>query len=679
MELILTNFTVPRILPPFPPILEPLPPLSHLWRAHSTTLERTRTMSEAFQPFEADVARVLDLVINSLYKDKDIFLRELVSNASDACDKLRYQSLSRPELLGTDPELRIEILLDEKAGVLTVRDNGIGMDRDDLVANLGTIARSGTARFLEAMGGGEHKNLKLIGQFGVGFYAAFMVADRVVVLSRKAGDDTGWAWASDGRSGFSVSEAETAVPRGTSVVLHLKDEAKADLSPAKIEATVRRYSDHVALPILLGVKPEAGAEEKEAEAPRQVNRASALWARPKAEITEEQYKEFYHHAAHAWDEPFARVHFAAEGALSYTALLFVPTERPFDLFDPKRRHGVKLYVRKVFISDEVEGLLPRYLRFVSGVVDSEDLQLNVSRETLQHGAVVARMKKAIVRRLLDELARKAKAAPEAEAKEGEDADPSYERFWESFGVVLKEGLYEDAENRPKLLELARFRSTHGPGWVSLADYAARMKEGQDAVLYISGESAEALRTSPHLEAARAKGVEVLLLDDPVDDFWLGEVRDYEGKPFRSLTKGSVDLSKVVDGAAKPEEERADQTGLDALIARLKAALGDEVKDVRPSSRLRESAVCLVAEEAGIDLRMERFLRQHGQFEQLSRRILEVNPAHPLIREMAQKPDDAALDDLAHLLLDQARIIEGEAIPDPGAFSRRMSAWLAKGI
>ena len=644
-------------------------------------------MSEAFQPFEADVARVLDLVINSLYKDKDIFLRELVSNASDACDKLRYQSLSRPELLGTDPELKIEILLDRDAGVLTVHDNGIGMDRDDLVANLGTIARSGTARFLEAMGGGEHKDLKLIGQFGVGFYAVFMVADRVVVLSRKAGDDTAWAWASDGRSGFSVSEAETAQPRGTSVVLHLKDEAKADLTAAKIEATVRRYSDHVALPILLRTKPDEAAKEgDEAAAPRQVNRASALWARPKSEITEEQYTEFYHHAAHAWDEPFARVHFAAEGTLSYTALLFVPSERPFDLFDPKRRHGAKLYVKKVFISDEVEGLLPRYLRFVSGVVDSEDLQLNVSRETLQHGAVVARMKKAIVRRLLDELARKAKAAPPKaedggegqDAKEAEAEAPGYERFWEAFGVVLKEGLYEDEENRAKLLELARFRSTNGPGWTSLADYASRMKAGQDAILYISGESAEALRTSPHLEAARAKGVEVILLDDPVDDFWLGEVQDFEGKPFRSLTKGSVDLSKVAEAEAKPED-KADAAGLDALLARLKSALGDEVQDVRASTRLRESAVCLVAEEAGMDLRMERFLRQHGQFDHLSRRILEVNPTHPLIRDMAQKTDAAGLDDLAHLLLDQARIIEGEAIPDPGAFSRRMSAWLAKGI
>ncbi len=372
-------------------------------------------MQETVQPFEAEVGRVLDIVINSLYKERAIFLRELVSNASDACDKLRYELLTRPELLGDDPELKIHVMADPDAGIISITDNGVGMDRDDLVANLGTIARSGTSRFLEQMSGDARQDLKLIGQFGVGFYSVFMVADKVIVRSRKAGDERGWLWASDGRSGFTVSEAEEPGPRGTSVTLHLKEDAKDFLDEWKIRETVRSYSDHIAIPIILEAKPKAGDTKTKAAEPQQINQASALWTRPKGEITEEQYREFYHHVAHAFDEPFARVHFTAEGTLSYTALLFAPGMRPFDLFDPKRRHGVRLYVRRVFITDEMAELLPRYLRFVAGVVDSEDLQLNVSRETLQHGAVIARMRKVLTKRMLDELARRAKDEPEPRA------------------------------------------------------------------------------------------------------------------------------------------------------------------------------------------------------------------------------------------------------------------------
>jgi molecular chaperone HtpG len=481
-------------------------------------------MSDTVQPFEAEVGRVLDLVVNSLYKEREIFLRELVSNASDACDKLRYASLSQPELLGTDTELKIEIFADPDARLLTVRDNGIGMDRDELKANLGTIARSGTARFIEALGQqqAQQKNgdVKLIGQFGVGFYAAFMVADRVVVQSRKAGDDATWLWASDGRQGFTISEAPEPGARGTAITLHLKEDAKEFLSEWQLKEIIRRYSDHIAFPILLDVKPKAGDTKTEAKAPEKVNDGGALWTRPKSEITDEQYKEFYHHVAHAFDDPFARVHFTAEGQLSYTALLFVPSMRPFDLYDPKRRHGVKLYVKRVFITDDVEALMPRYLRFVAGVVDSEDLQLNVSRETLQHGAVVAKMKKVLVKRVIDELAKKAK-------------EDGYDKFWTDFGPVLKEGLYEDHENREKLLEIARFRTTHDTGWTTLEAYLERMKEGQDEIYYITGESVSALRTSPQLEVARAKGVEVLLFEDPVDEFWLPEVGPYQGKSFKS--------------------------------------------------------------------------------------------------------------------------------------------------
>lgn len=643
-------------------------------------------MSETVQPFEADVGRVLDLVINSLYKERGIFLRELVSNASDACDKLRYRSLSEPELLDTDPELKIRILADEAEGLLTVTDNGIGMDREDLVENLGTIARSGTARFLQQLSGDRDTDLKLIGQFGVGFYSVFMVADRVVVRTRKAGQEQGWLWASDGRSGYTVQEAEGPVPRGTSVTLHLKADAKEFLDSWKIRQIVRTYSDHVGIPIVLETRPKPGDTKTNLAEPTQINEASAIWTRPKAGITDDQYKEFYHHVAHAFDDPFARLHLTAEGALSYTALLFVPSAKPFDLFDPKRRHGVKLYVRRVFITADLEGLMPRYLRFVAGVVDSEDLQLNVSRETLQHGAVVARMRKALVRRLLDELAAKARPPAEASPADDEAKPKSYEDWWAEFGTVLKEGLYEDAENRAKILGLARFRSTHGSGWTSLADYVGRMKEGQEAIYYISGESHTALRTSPQLEQALAKGVEVLLLDDPVDEFWVPEVKEHDGHAFRSLTRGDVDLSEV-RGEAEPakdgEEGGLDDVALKRLIARLKAALGEEVTDVRASKRLRDSAVCLVAEEHGLDLRMERFLKQHSQIDKLSKRVLEINGRHELTRRMAAMATDEAsglrFDELARLLLDQARIVEGEPIPDPGAFSRRMSSFLAEGL
>jgi molecular chaperone HtpG len=629
-------------------------------------------MSDTVQPFEAEVGRVLDLVVNSLYKEREIFLRELVSNASDACDKLRYASLSQPELLGTDTELKIEIFAEPDAALLTIRDNGIGMDRDELKANLGTIARSGTARFIEALGQQKNGDVKLIGQFGVGFYAAFMVADRVVVQSRKAGDDHTWLWASDGRQGFTITEAPEPGPRGTAITLHLKEDAKEFLSEWRLKEIIRRYSDHIAFPILLNVKPKAGDTKTAEKTPEKVNEGGALWTRSKGEITDEQYKEFYHHVAHAFDAPFARVHFTAEGQLSYTALLFVPSMRPFDLYDPKRRHGVKLYVKRVFITDDVEALMPRYLRFVAGVVDSEDLQLNVSRETLQHGAVVAKMKKVLVKRVLDELARKAK-------------EDGYDKFWTDFGPVLKEGLYEDHENREKLLEIARFRTTHDTGWTTLEAYLGRMKDGQDAVYYITGDSVAALRTSPQLEVARAKGVEVLLFEDPVDEFWLPEVGPYEGKSFKSLTKSDVDLSGIKGETPEPEPETApeDQARLDKLIARLKLTLEGQVEDVRASKRLKESAVCLVAPDQGMDLRLERLLKHHESFTGQSKPILEINPQHELITrlEAMVETDGAAadLDEMAFLLLDQARIIEGEPVPDPGAFSRRMSRYLAKSL
>ena len=642
-------------------------------------------MSAQLQPFEAEVGRVLDLVINSLYQHREIFLRELISNASDACDRLRYAGLSEPQLLRDDPELKIVLAPDAAQGTLTVRDNGIGMNRDDLADNLGTIARSGTQRFVTQLSGDSARDLNLIGQFGVGFYSAFMVASKIEVVSRRAGEEQSWRWTSDGRSGFTIEAMAEPAPRGTAVTLHLRDDAKEFLDEWRLRQIVRNYSDHIAVPILLEIERKGNGEAPEgdgatgdgAKGPEQVNQASALWTRPKSDITDEQYKEFYHHVAHAFDEPWARLHVKAEGVVSYQALLFVPGAKPLDLYEPQRRHGVKLYVRRVFITDDLDGLMPRCLRFVRGVVDSEDLQLNVSRETLQHSPVLAKIRKDLIKRVLDELERRAKA---------ENGD--YATFWENFGAVLKEGIYEDHEQRERLLELARFRSTTSEGWVSLADYVARMKPGQDAIFTISGEHLEALRSSPQLEACRAKGVEVLLLADPIDDFWLPTAPTYKDKPFRSLTRGEVDLSKIEgdtthEAAAETKQEAVQGAEMDRLIALFKAQLGVRVQDVRPSARLTDSAVCLVADERGLDMRLERFLKSHQQLDELSKRVLEINPRHALIRRMAalaaEDSERGALDDLVELLLDQARIVEGEPLPDPGVFSRRMSAFLAKGI
>lgn len=628
------------------------------------------------QPFSAEVGRVLDIVINSLYTHREVFLRELISNASDACDKLRYESLSRPELLGDHPDLEIRIVADQEKGTLTVADDGIGMDREEMAENLGTVARSGTARFAELLA--EQKGTDkggasdLIGRFGVGFYASFMVADEVAVFSRKAGADTTWVWRSDGRSGFTLEETDATVARGTAVVLKLEEDAREYLEESRLKHLVRTYSDHVAFPIRLG-QPGAAPGEQDGET-EQINEASALWRRAKSEITDEQYTEFYRHTAHAFDAPFTRVHFSVEGVLAYTGLLFIPSMAPFDLYDPQRRHGVKLYVKRVFITDQLDELVPRYLRFVTGVVDSEDLQLNVSRETLQKDIVVTKIRQAITRRVLDELERIAKRH-----QEGEDDAPDYDQFWSQFGSVLKEGLYEDQENRERLLPLTRFRSTKSDGWVSLADYVARMKAGQDAILTISGDNLDSLRSSPQLEQARAKDVEVLLLTDAIDDFWLPMVPNFEDKPFKSLTRDAVDLSTIGEADTAEEEKAEDDPALDRLVAHMKVTLGDAVKDVRRSKRLTDSAVCLVADEGGFDLHLERFLKQHKQLEGLGARVLEVNPKHPLVRSMANALGEgetpAEVDELVRLLLDQARVVEGEPLPDPGAFSRRMSKLL----
>ena len=620
-------------------------------------------MTEQTLSFQAEVARLLQIVAHSLYSEKEIFLRELISNASDACDRLRYSALTQPELLAGQSELKVRIAIDKAARTLSIADNGIGMNREDLVENLGTIARSGTSAFVQQLSGDAAKDMKLIGQFGVGFYSAFMVADKVEVVSRKAGETQAWRWVSDGAGAFTIGEAERA-ERGTSVLLHLRQKEDEFLEPSRLERIVKKYSDHIALPIEL---------ERDGKV-ETVNAASALWTRPKADITADQYKEFYHHVGHAFDDPWLTLHHRVEGKIEYTTLLFVPSEKPFDLFNPERKHRVRLYVRRVFITDDCEGLVPAYLRFLRGIVDSEDLPLNISREMLQHNPVLERIRQAVTRRVLGELETKAKKAPE-----------EYAKFWDNFGAVLKEGLYEDKEQRERLLALVRFRSTAGDGLVSLAEYAARMKEGQSAIYTINGDKLETLQRSPQLEGFRARGVEVLLLTDPVDDFWLGAVPDYKDKPFKSVTRGGADLGAIKTEAKSEEkpEEMPPDSQIGTLIALLKQTLGAAVKDVRVSDRLTESAVCLVADESGMDMHLERLLKQHRQLEQTTARILEINPRHGLIRKLAELAVQAGaadrLADAAELLLDQARIVEGEPLPDPAAFARRLADAMAKGL
>jgi molecular chaperone HtpG len=619
-------------------------------------------MTEEKLQFQAEVSRLLDIVAHSLYSEKEIFLRELISNASDACDRLRYAALTEPHLIAEDPDLKVVVSVDRKAGTVTVTDNGIGMNREDLVENLGTIARSGTARFLSEVPADKSKEVSLIGQFGVGFYSAFMVAGRVEVFSRKAGDERGWHWESEGKGSFTVGEAEMG-SRGTRVVLHLRKSDKEFLEPDRLRRIIKTYSDHIALPVVLA----------EGEKSETVNTASALWARPRSEITEEQYREFYRHVAHAADEPWLTLHWRAEGKLEYRCLLFVPKTRPFDLFTPERKPRLKLYVKRVFITEDCEELLPPCLRFIKGVVDSEDLPLNISREMLQNNPVLGKIRAGIVKRVMSELAKKAESEPE-----------SFLEFWSAFGAVLKEGIYEDAEQRDALLKLARFRSTAGEGWVSLADYVGRMKPGQEAIYTLSGEEAESLRKSPHLEAFRAKGVEVLLLTDPVDEFWVPAIGSHEGKPFRSVTRGAADLSKIEGGADDtPASDGAADPEIDRLVALLKLALKDAVKDVRRSGRLTDSPVVLVADEHDLDIHLERLLRQHRQLDHAAPRILEINPAHPLIRGMAKavkaNGDSEAVTETAWLLLDQARILDGEVPPDPTAFARRLARALERGL
>jgi molecular chaperone HtpG len=621
--------------------------------------------------FQAEVSKLLHLMVHSVYSETEVFLRELISNAADACDKLRYAAITEPDLLGADADLKITLTANGAAKELLVSDNGIGMSHDELVENLGTIARSGTEAFVKQLSE-KDADVQQIGRFGVGFYSAFMVAGEVEVLSRRAGAEEAWKWVSAGTGQFTLTplsaEDPAAPARGTQIRLKLRDDAEEYLEPGRIETIVRTYSDHISFPIELHVEDGDDAPE-----PRQLNSASALWSRPKSEISEEQYKEFYGHVGGMFDDPALTLHYKAEGRHEYTVLVFVPTQKPFNLFDPERKAKLKLYVRRVFISDDAD-MLPGYLRFVRGVIDSEDMPLNISREMLQNNPIVASIRGAVTKRILSELEKTAEKKPEA-----------YDTFWSEFGVVLKEGLYEDMERRDQLLALTRFRTTvSGDDLRSLKDYAAAMKENQTAIYYVTGEDRTKAMASPQLEGFRAKGIEVLLLSDPVDNFWITSVLGHDGKPFTSVTQGAADLDAIDAGATEDAEPEADASELGTLIAVIKQALGEDVSDVRRTDRLTDSAACLVADAGALDRNLEKLLAQHNPDGIESKApILEINPRHEMVKTLAHAAKASGtsgdLEDAARLLLDQAYILEGEPVRDPAAFAARMSRFMTMGL
>ena len=613
--------------------------------------------------FEADVAKLLHMMVHSVYSDRDVFLRELISNAADACEKLRYEAIARPSLLGEDPKLRITIAIDADNKQIAVEDNGIGMNRDEMVEALGTIARSGTKAFMERVEATQvGEGATLIGQFGVGFYSSFMVADRVDVFSRRAGADEAWLWSSDGKGTFSIMPvpADAAPARGTRVVLNLMENAKGYAEHFKLEHIVREQSGHVPVPISVIAKP--GGE------PAEVADGAALWTKPRSEIKPEEYTDFYRSAAGQFDEPALTIHYRAEGRQEYSVLAFVPSTPPFNLFDANSKGRIKLYVKRVFIADDAE-ILPRYLRFVRGIVDSSDLPLNISREMLQNSPILTAIKKGVTGRVVGELERVAETEPEL-----------YTKIWDNFGGVLKEGLYEDLERRDALLALARFKTTSSGGaWRSLKDYVGSLKENQTAIYYLAGDDIARLEVSPHLEGFRARGVEVLLLAEPIDNFWVTMSPSFEGKPFKSASQGAADLASIPRSDAKDEPKAETDPSTADFIAFVKTTLGIAVSDVRASERLTDSAVCLVAPPTGLDRNLERMLAGAGRLKAAVIPILEINPRHELIASLAKLGEDekALKEDAAHLLFDEARVLDGERPADPRAFADRLARVLGR--
>mgnify|MGYP003343338332 FL=1 len=618
--------------------------------------------------FEADVSPLLHLMVHSVYSDKDVFLRELISNAADACERLRYEAIAKPDLFGDDPKSRITITIDADGKKLTIQDNGIGMGRDDLVDALGTIARSGTKAFMDRLEANKEanktgENATLIGQFGVGFYSAFMVADKVDVVSRRAGTQEAWRWSSDGKGTYTVEPVATddAPARGTRIILHLLEDAKAYTERYKIEQIIRANSGHVPVPISIVEKP--GAE------PAELADGAALWTRSRSDIKPEEYTDFYRNFG-AFDEPAMTVHFRAEGRHEFTTLAFVPTARPFDLYDADRKSRMKLYVKRVFITDDAE-ILPRYLRFVRGLVDSADLPLSLSREMIQQSPILGAIKKSVVGRILGDLEKLAESDAEA-----------YNKIWDVFGSVLKEGIYEDYERRDTLLKLARFRSTTSKeARRSLKDYVADLRPNQTAIYYIAGNNPGQVEASPHLEGFRARGIEVLLLSDMVDSLWTTSMPSFDGKPFKSVTQGAADLALIPLVDAKDETKPETNEAVTNFIAFVKKALGDAVSDVRASDRLTDSAVCLVASEQGPDRSLEKLLHGAGRVTALTKPILEINPRHEMVIALAGLGDgeNEFKEDAAHFLYDEALVLDGERPADPKSFSARLARLLTRGL
>ena len=620
--------------------------------------------------FEADTGKILDIVIHSLYSNKEIFLRELVSNASDAIDKLRYLSVSDKKLSDLTDAFAVTITADKRAKTLTISDNGIGMDEDEVIASLGTIARSGTKSFLEALGSQKDKkatgkdsdnaaDVSLIGQFGVGFYSAFMVADKVEVLTRKAGTNNAYLWSSDGRTGYDIEAAEKA-EHGTMITLHMKKDAAEFLEQVRVGHVIKTYADHISYPVNF----------LDGDDSTQLNSGSALWTRPKSEITDEDYESFFADMGAGYGKPLVTLHNVSEGTVSFTNLLCIPQMRPYDLFDPARKPKVKLYINRVYITDDCDALIPAWLRFVRGIVDTADIDLNVSRELLQHNKTLDRIGKAVVRRILSELKKMHDKKPE-----------DYDALWSQFGVVLKEGMYEDTDNREKLLAISRFHSSEMDGLTGLSDYVSRMKEGQDEIYYLSADTITSAEMSPHLEGFKARGIEVLYFTDPVDEFWLPLVPEFEGKSFASITKGGVDIDKFeASDDAKTDDEAPD---VDGLIAAMKEALGSSVADIRISKTLTDSPACLVADEGGMDIQMQRLMKAHDPNFQDQPRILEVNPKHTLVQGLNKLvttgTDGALVNDAAFMMFEQSLILEGKPPQDVAAFSQRITRLMTRGL
>ncbi|WP_426135408.1 molecular chaperone HtpG [Pseudomonas sp. PWP3-1b2] len=620
--------------------------------------------------FQTEVKQLLHLMIHSLYSNKEIFLRELISNASDAVDKLRFEALSKPELLEGGAELKIRVSFDKDAKTVTLEDNGIGMSREDAITHLGTIAKSGTADFMKNLSGDQKKDSHLIGQFGVGFYSAFIVADKVEVFSRRAGlaASEGVHWSSKGEGEFEIATVEKA-DRGTRIVLHLKDAEDEFADGYRLRNVIKKYSDHIALPIELP-KEQAAAEGEEQPAPEweTVNRASALWTRPRTEIKDEEYQEFYKHIGHDYENPLSWSHNKVEGKLEYSSLLYVPARAPFDLYQREAPKGLKLYVQRVFVMDQAESFLPLYLRFIKGVVDSNDLSLNVSREILQKDPIIDSMKSALTKRVLDMLEKLAKNEPE-----------QYKGFWKNFGQVMKEGPAEDFANKEKIAGLLRFASTNEEGGeqvVSLAEYLARAKEGQDKIYYLTGETYAQVKNSPHLEVFRKKGIEVLLLTDRIDEWLMSYLNEFDGKSFVDVARGDLDLGNLDSEEEKKEAEEVAKAK-EGLVERIKASLGDVVSEVRVSHRLTDSPAILAIGEADLGMQMRQILEASGQKVPDSKPIFEFNPAHPLIEKLDGEQSEERFGDLSHILFDQAALAAGDSLKDPAAYVRRLNKLLVE--